>query len=122
MNVGQLLRESIGEAAYLVGLFAHSGTVIAANEWGTRGVSRELRPALPESYSGMFHAAGLRNALLLFRRRSVTIGPAEPLLERAVGVVYRPHTERRSHYFPATMAEQFDAVLFFAETRALEPL
>jgi len=45
-----------------------------------------------------------------------------PRLERAIGVIYRPETERLSHYFHARLAEQFDAVLHFDETRAVEPL
>jgi erythromycin esterase-like protein len=44
------------------------------------------------------------------------------LLERAIGVVYRPQSEFLSHYFEAVMAEQFDAFVWFAETRAVTPL
>jgi erythromycin esterase-like protein len=43
-------------------------------------------------------------------------------LERAIGVIYRPETERQSHYFHARIAEQFDVVLHFDETTAVEPL
>jgi len=43
-------------------------------------------------------------------------------LERAIGVVYRPQTERQSHYFRARVADQFDAVIHIDETRAVEPL
>ena len=46
----------------------------------------------------------------------------EPRLERAIGVIYRPDTERASHYFYARLPDQFDAVLHFDETRAVEPL
>ena len=46
----------------------------------------------------------------------------EPRLERAIGVIYRPDTERMSHYFYARLPDQFDAVLHFDETRAVEPL
>jgi erythromycin esterase-like protein len=45
-----------------------------------------------------------------------------PRLERAIGVIYRPETERLSHYFHARLAEQFDAVIHLDETRAVEPL
>ena len=45
-----------------------------------------------------------------------------PMLERAIGVVYKPETERRSHYFSASLAEQFDAVFHIDTTRAVEPL
>jgi len=45
-----------------------------------------------------------------------------PRLERAIGVIYRPRTERQSHYFRARLADQFDAVIHIDETRAVEPL
>src|SRR5260370_1092542 len=43
-------------------------------------------------------------------------------LERAIGVIYRPETERLSHYFSAQIADQFDAIIHFKETAAVEPL
>ena len=36
--------------------------------------------------------------------------------------MYRPETERQSHYFHARLALQFDAVLHIDRTQALEPL
>ena len=45
-----------------------------------------------------------------------------PRLERAIGVIYRPETERQSHYFLARIASQFDAVIHLDETRAVAPL
>jgi erythromycin esterase-like protein len=45
-----------------------------------------------------------------------------PRLERAIGVIYRPDTERVSHYFRARLADQFDLVLHIDETHALQPL
>jgi erythromycin esterase-like protein len=122
LNVGQLLRERLGEAAYLVGLLTYRGRVVAADEWGSRGVEQDLRPALPESYSGMLAAAGLSNALLLFGDASAGELAGDPLLERAVGVIYRPRSERLSHYFTADLPQQFDAVLFFRESTAVTPL
>ena len=50
------------------------------------------------------------------------IAMKEPLLERAIGVIYRPETERQSHYFHASLSNQFDAVIHIDETRAVEPL
>ena len=43
-------------------------------------------------------------------------------LERAIGAIYRPETELYSHYFEAVLAEQFDAFVWFEETRAVTPL
>ena len=44
------------------------------------------------------------------------------MLERAIGVVYKPCSERQSHYFYASLARQFDEVIWFDETTAVEPL
>ena len=43
-------------------------------------------------------------------------------LERAIGVIYRPATERASHYFLASLPEQFDEYVWFDETDAVDPL
>jgi erythromycin esterase-like protein len=82
---------------------------------------RQLRPALHDSYADLFHAAGLRNALILLQGAAAPNCETERL-QRAVGVIYRPETELLSHYFQARLSEQFDAVLFFDGTRAIEPL
>jgi erythromycin esterase-like protein len=49
-------------------------------------------------------------------------GLYEPRLQRAIGVIYRPQTERQSHYFEVTLPDQFDAIIHIDHTRALEPL
>jgi erythromycin esterase-like protein len=122
VNVGQLLRESIGADAYLVGMLTRGGTVIAATDWGSPGRVQELRSALPESYSGLFHSAGVGNALFRLRELRDAKRRPMPLLQRAVGVIYRPNSERLSHYFKADIVQQFDAVVFIDQTQALEPL
>lgn len=45
-----------------------------------------------------------------------------PYLERAIGVIYLPKSERQSHYFSARISEQFDALIFLDETHAVVPL
>jgi erythromycin esterase len=71
----------------------------------------------------LFHATQPTRFLLTWRAGdTVTEGMREPRLERAIGVIYRPETERMSHYFRARLPDQFDAVLHFDETRAVEPL
>jgi erythromycin esterase-like protein len=123
LNVGQLVRERYGRDAVLVGFATHHGTVTAASDWG-RPVERKLvRPALVGSYEALFHATRLDRFLLTWRNdAAVTEGLRRPALERAIGVIYRPETERMSHYFRARLPDQFDAVLHFDETRAVEPL
>jgi erythromycin esterase-like protein len=123
LNVGQLMRQFHDGSAVLVGFTTYGGEVRAAHEWGGGSRKMRLRPALPESYSALFHEAGVPDFLLVTRGG----GPhaevlARERLERAVGVVYMPGTERRSHYFRARLSKQFDAVIHWDVTTALEEL
>jgi erythromycin esterase-like protein len=122
-NVGQLVREQYGRDAVLVGFTTFDGTVTAATDWGEPAGRRRVRPALPRSYEALFHDVGLgRFLLVLDPDRPATNALMVPRLERAIGVIYRPETERASHYFRATLPRQFDAVLHYDRTRAVEPL
>ena len=123
LNVGQLTREKYGSEAVLVGFTTHHGTVTAASDWGEPAERKRVRPALAGSYEALFHAAGRDRFLLIVNdsdRLAQQLGVAR--LERAIGVIYRPETERQSHYFRARLPSQFDAVLHFDETRAVKPL
>jgi erythromycin esterase-like protein len=123
LNVGQLAREKYGRDAVLVGFTTHHGTVTAASDWGGRAERKRVRPALPGSYEAMFHASQAARFLLIWNESdALTQRLRASRLERAIGVIYRPHTERQSHYFQARLPDQFDAVLHFDETRAVEPL
>jgi erythromycin esterase-like protein len=122
LNVGQLVRERYGRDCVLVGFSTYSGTVTAASNWGGPAERKHVRPALPQSYEGLFHAAGIPRFLLNLRDRRLTHALAEPTLERAIGVIYLPESELASHYFYASLARQFDAILHFDQTRAVEPL
>jgi erythromycin esterase-like protein/adenine/guanine phosphoribosyltransferase-like PRPP-binding protein len=123
LNVGQFAREKYGRDAVLVGFTTHHGTVTAASDWGKPAERKRVRPALAGSYEALFHAAKRARFLLVWSEGDPV---AERLhttrLERAIGVIYRPDTERQSHYFRARLPDQFDAVLHFDETRAVEPL
>jgi erythromycin esterase-like protein len=123
LNLGQLLRQRHGEGAFLVGFLTHSGTVMAAPEWDASGRVYTLRPAIPESDAGLFHARRLGNALMVFRgNEAATSALAGTRPQRAVGVIYRPEDERVSHYFDARLSRQFDAVVYIDRTSALSPL
>ena len=123
LNVGQLVREQHDRDAVLVGFTTYSGTVTAATDWEEPAERKRVRPALPESYEAVFHAVGIGNfALDLRARNEATAALASPRLERAIGVIYRPDTERQSHYFEAVLPRQFDVVLHYDHTRAVEPL
>ncbi len=124
-NVGQMCRAAFGEDAYLIGFGTDHGTVAAASNWDEPMQRMQVRPARPGSYERAFHDAGLPAWGLHLReprRRAVRDELLPPLLERAIGVVYRPETELASHYFKASLPRQFDEYLWFDETRAVEPL
>ncbi len=124
LNIGQLACEKYGDNAVLVGFTTHNGTVTAASDWGGPAERKKVRPALPGSYEALFHDAKPPTRFLLTWREDdgVTERLRERRLERAIGVIYRPDSERVSHYFHAQLPDQFDAVLHFDETRAVEPL
>jgi erythromycin esterase-like protein/adenine/guanine phosphoribosyltransferase-like PRPP-binding protein len=123
LNVGQLVRERYGRDAVLIGFTTHHGTVTAASEWGAPAERKRVRPGLAGSYEALFHAARPDRFLLTWREGDpATEALRDPRLERAIGVIYRPETERLSHYFKARLPDQFDAVLHFDETRAVKPL
>jgi erythromycin esterase-like protein len=123
LNVGQLVRHRYGREAVLVGFTTYQGTVTAASEWDGPAERKRVRPALAESYEALFHAAGIPRFLLHLRGGSAAAEVlGETRLERAIGVIYRPETERVSHYFFARLPEQFDAVVHWDETTAVVPL
>jgi Erythromycin esterase homolog len=122
LNLGQLTRARHPGDAALVGFTTYRGTVTAASAWDAPAELKQVRPALPESYEALFHEVGEPRFLLRFAGSDVASALRKPRLERAIGVIYRPETERQSHYFAAQIASQFDAVIHLDETRAVEPL
>lgn len=122
-NVGQLARERYRASAVLVGFTTHTGSVTAATEWDGPAHRRHVRPSLSGSYERLFHDTGIPCFMVPCRvDADLAAALRAPRLERAIGVLYVPETERRSHYFRARLADQFDFVLHFDETRAVEPL
>jgi erythromycin esterase-like protein len=121
LNLGQLVRERAGERAVLVGFTTFSGTVTAASDWDAPAERKRVRPALAGSYEALFHRAELGNFYLALGG-PVSSALAAPRLERAIGVVYRPETERQSHYLEAQLPRQFDGLFHYDRTRAVEPL
>lgn len=123
LNLGQIVRQRYGRDAVLVGCSTYTGTVTAASNWDGPAERKHVRPALPGSYEALFHQASIPNFLLQLRDRGETARAlSDPRLERAIGVIYLPQSERVSHYFHARLPEQFDAILHVDETRAVEPL
>jgi erythromycin esterase-like protein len=121
-NLGQLVRERFADDAFLLGFTTYSGTVTAASDWDGAAERMTVRPGLPNSYESLFHETRLARFLLDLRDPSACSAVSARRLQRAIGVIYRPETERRSHYFEAEVARQFDALIHIDETRAVEPL
>lgn len=122
LNLGQLVRQRFGQEAWLVGFTTHEGSVTAARNWGDPAERRRVRPSLAGSYERLFHDVDLERFLLLLRDGPVREALRGERLERAIGVIYRPETERSSHYFDARLTQQFDAVIHVDQTHALQPL
>lgn len=124
INIGQLCREAYGEAAVLIGFGTDRGTVTAAHEWDSATQRMEVRPSLPDSWGAVLRAADGASFFLDLRGAGAALDAAlaEPRPERFIGVIYRPETERQSHYAPAALSRQFDGYLWFETTAAVEAL
>jgi protein-L-isoaspartate(D-aspartate) O-methyltransferase len=123
-NIGNLCRKEFGQSAFLLGFGTHSGTVAAASGWDEPMEVKSILPSLPRSYERLCHDSGRPQFMLPLRGRAAE--PlydklAKPRLERAIGVIYRPETERASHYFQASLPAQFDEYIWFDDTRAVTP-
>ncbi len=125
LNLGQLVRERHDREAFLLGFTTYHGTVTAASNWDEPGRKRQVRPALAGSYEALLHEVAtpeMPDFLLNLRDPSVAASLRPARLERAIGVIYRPETERFSHFFLADLPAQFDAVIHLDRTSALTPL
>ena len=126
LNIGQLAKEKWRDEAQLIGFGTHTGTVAAADDWDEPMKVKQVRPSLAESYERASHDSEARRFLLDLREEQaggdLREALMEPRLERFIGVVYRPETERWSHYSEAILPKQFDAWVWFDETRAVTPL
>lgn len=134
-NVGQYVRAKYGlESTFNIGFSTYSGTVTAASEWSEPGVTMKVRPSDPETWEYAFHQTGIPNFHLRFRANPSTKGLTleeknlvedikdQNLLERAIGVIYRPRTERMSHLFTANVCKQFDCMIHIDYTNALKKI
>jgi len=119
-TLGRYVRERYGSQAYLIGQTTYSGSVTAATDWEMPARHRNVRPALPGSVEDLFHRSLPEDFILINHKDQKEL--SEPLLHRAIGVVYRPETERQSHYLYGRPARQFNAIIHLDRTRALEPL
>jgi erythromycin esterase-like protein len=122
-NVGQLLRERRKGQVLIVGFTTYDGSVSATSNWDAPVERKRIRPALDDSYEELFHRVGVPNFILNLRDDAPTAQTLEgPMLQRAIGVIYLPQTELASHYYHAHLSRQFDALIHYDHTRAVEPL
>jgi protein-L-isoaspartate(D-aspartate) O-methyltransferase len=125
INIGQLCRERFRDDLYAIGQGTDHGTVAAASNWDAPLEIKDVRPSHPESYERQMHLAEIESFFLpLTRSKNAALRKAlmPGKLERAIGVIYRPETERQSHYFEASLPAQFDEWIWFDETTALRAL
>lgn len=125
LNIGQLARQKFGDKVYNIGFGTDHGTVAAASDWDGAMEIKKVQHARPDSYERLFHDAPADNLLLPLRYPlddEVRKKLLPERLERAIGVIYRPQTERQSHYFYASLPAQFDEYIWFDESRAVEAL
>jgi len=122
VNVGQLLRERHGDRVLNVGFTTHAGTVTAAVDWDEPAETKSVVPAMAGSFEWLCHEAAIDRFYLGLQDPVVRRALREPRLERAIGVIYRPETERQSHYFQALVPDQFDAIVHIDVTSAVRPL
>jgi erythromycin esterase-like protein/predicted phosphoribosyltransferase len=122
-TLGQLVRERHPGDCVLAGFTTYTGTVTAADDWDGPAHRMHVRPALPGSVEALFHEVGQKAFWVPFPTASQAAQALRSArLQRAIGVIYRPDTERQSHYFHARPSDQFDAVIHIDDTRAIEPL
>ncbi len=123
LNIGQLARERYGNKAALIGFLTNSGTVTAASAWDGVAERKIIRPALQNSYEHFFHNLNIPTFIISFKdNEKINRYIPNNLLERAIGVIYLPKTERTSHYFYANLSKQFDVVIYLDNTTAITPL
>ncbi len=126
INLGHLCKEYFRDKAYNIGFGTHTGSVAAAHNWGEKMHVMTVQPSLPGSYENLCHQTQLASFTLPLRKDAARKKLREvlntPKIERAIGVMYRPKTERISHYFRAVLPSQFDEYIWFDESRAVTPV
>lgn len=121
-NLGEMVKKEFANKSYIIGYSTYSGSVTAASVWGGAEEVKDLQPALENSYEALFHKLNNNFMLLLHNNPELFQHLSHTRLQRAVGVIYLPETERMSHYFYTQLSRQFDAICHYDKTTALKPL
>jgi erythromycin esterase-like protein len=123
INIGQLVTEKYGRDGLRVGFSTSRGTVTAATDWDTPAKTKTIRVPLPGSYEELFSRLQKKSFYLDLTAENEAVEMLkEERLQRAIGVIYRPETERISHYFHSSLPRQFDFMIHIDETEAVTPL
>jgi len=126
INIGHLCKEHFGDKSYHIGFGTHTGTVAAAHNWGGKMEVMMVNPSMSNSYENLCHKTDIDMFTLPLREKDSgkTLRKVlhTPKLERAIGVMYRPKTERMSHYFHAVLPYQFDEYIWFDTSQAVTPI
>lgn len=123
INIGQIIREQHDRDVYSIGFSTHEGFVTAADDWGAPAERKKVNPGFESSYEELFHHLKAKNFLLdLTGNKQLEHFLHIPRLQRAIGVIYRPDTERLSHYYFTRLPYQFDCIIHIDKTNAVEPL
>jgi erythromycin esterase-like protein len=99
--------------------------LLAASDWDAPAEIKTVHPSRPDSFEALFHGVRIARYLVDLHPRhneSLRDDLREPRLERYIGVVYRPESERMSHYAHASLSDQYDGFVWFDETSAVMPL
>lgn len=120
-NMGLLIRQRFGDDAFLAGFFTHTGTVSAASFWGGPVEKKKIAPSIGESFENLFHRSEIPSFYLLLRNNSQLSFLEHNRLQRAIGIIYKPEEERKKNYFQSSLFNQFDAVMHFDNTVAIQP-
>jgi erythromycin esterase-like protein len=122
-NIGQLIKEYYWERSLLIGFSTCRGTVTAASDWDSPEEYKKINEPWPDSYEEVFHHVSHKKFMIDLREKNeATDLLREPRLQRAIGVVYRPESERQSHYFLSCLPQQFDFLFHYDETHGVKPL
>lgn len=98
LTLGQLARQRYGDESRLIGFSAYTGTVTAASDWGGIAERKAVRPALNGSIEELLHETSRSAFVVSADLRPEAVDPLSVVrLGRAIGVIYRPETERQSH-------------------------
>lgn len=125
LNIGQLCRERFGRDAALIGFGTHTGSVLAASDWDAPAEIKAVLPSRSDSYEALLHDASLPQYLIDLRNgcdETLRDDLRPSRLARYIGVVYRPESERMSHYAYSSLSDQYDGFVWFDETHAVTPL